>query len=236
MKTFTIVATTLVGAALTAGVVGAGVVYSGVYNVGADEPHLDATYWVLNTARERSVEVHAADIKTPPLGSQDQLLQGAATFNEMCVGCHIPPGGQMTAAAQGMYPAPADLMKSGKEMEAKEIYWILQHGIKPSGMPAWGPTHEPDELWAVTALVKAFPSMSNADYQRLVQTAKASGKGHHGGDGGDAHGQSEAGHHGSDGENEHVESEAGHHDRDSDDHGSSDTETGHDDGHSHAHG
>jgi hypothetical protein len=83
MKTFTIVATTLVGAALTAGVVGAGVVYSGVYNVAADKPHLDATYWVLNTARERSVEVHAANIKTPPLGGQDQLLQGADIYRRV---------------------------------------------------------------------------------------------------------------------------------------------------------
>lgn len=220
MQVFKTVLATLVVGALVVGVAGAGVVYSGVYNIAADDHHLDATYWVLSTAVERSIKVHAADLNTPQMGGQDQLLQGAATFNEMCVGCHIPPGGQMTAAAKGMYPMPANLMKSGEEMQAKEIYWVLQHGIKASGMPAWGPTHEADELWAVTALVKEFPNMNNADYKRLVRTAKASGKGHHGGDGSDAHG----------------ESEAGRHDGGSDNHGSSDTETGHDDGHAHAHG
>ena len=172
MNTFKIVLTTLVVGVLVAGATGAGIIYSGVYNVGADDHHLDVTHWMLNQARKRSVVAHAASIETPPLGSRQQLLIGAANFQEMCVSCHMPPGGQMTVAAQGMYPQPSNLMESGEEMPAKQIFWTLEHGIKASGMPAWGTTHGADELWALTALVKQFPKMSGADYQKLVRVAR----------------------------------------------------------------
>ena len=190
MKTFKIVLATLVVSGLVAGATGAGIIYSGVYNGGADNHHLDATYWVLNQARKRSVAAHSADIQAPELGGHDQLVEGAAHFSEMCTGCHVPPGGQMSEAAQGMYPQPANLAESGEEMPPRQIFWTLEHGIKASGMPAWGESDGPEALWALTALIKAFPDMNGAQYQALVNEAKAKGIGedeHSHGSHGDEH-------------------------------------------------
>ena len=47
-----------------------------------------------------------------------------------------------------------------QDKEAGEVYWILEHGIKLAGMPAFGPTHGEDELWAITAFVEQLPEMS----------------------------------------------------------------------------
>ncbi|MES1956231.1 c-type cytochrome [Salinisphaera hydrothermalis] len=190
MKTLNVVLTTLVVSGLVAGATGAGIIYSGAYNVAADDHHLDVTYWILNKARQRSVAAHSADIQAPELGGHRQLVQGAAHFSEMCTGCHVPPGGQMSEAAEGMYPQPPNLAESGAEMPARQIFWTLEHGIKASGMPAWGKSDSPEALWAVTALIKAFPNMSGDQYQTLVKEAKAKGIGEgehsHGGHG-DAH-------------------------------------------------
>jgi len=177
MNTLKTVVATLVVSGLVAGIAGAAVLYSGIYNVGADSHHLKATYWLLNKARQRSVVAHSAAIKAPTLDGHEQLVTGAAHFSEMCTGCHIPPGGQMPEAAEGMYPQPPDLAESGEEMPPRQIFWTLEHGIKASGMPAWGKTDGPDALWAITALIKAFPGMSGAQYQALVTEAKAKGVG-----------------------------------------------------------
>ncbi|GAB3684439.1 c-type cytochrome [Salinisphaera aquimarina] len=182
MKVWKTVLATLVVSGLVIGLAAAGVVYSGAYNVGANAKHWPITHWVLTAAVHHSVEQHAADIKAPELGSEQQLLAGAANFDAMCSGCHEPPGAKPSVAAQGMYPRPPNLAHAGKEMSPGEIYWVIKNGIKASGMPAWGASHGDEEMWAMTAFIQQLPDMSKTDYDRLLMTAKADGIGHHDGE------------------------------------------------------
>ncbi len=186
MRTFRIAATTLVAASVVAVAVASAAVYAGAYNVGADSPHWAATRWLLDTTRSRSVAAGAADIRPPELDGHDRLVRGAADFSAMCAGCHAPPGEQPGAMAGGVYPRPPDLGDAGAEMPPRQIYWTIAHGIKASGMPAWGTTHSADALWNMTALIQHFPDMTGDDYEQLLETAQARGLGHH--DGGHAHG------------------------------------------------
>jgi hypothetical protein len=61
-----------------------------------------------------------------------------------------------------------------------ELFWILKHGIKMTGMPSWG-DHSDGELWATVAFIEKLPGMTEQDYARLVMENVAHG-GHHGGD------------------------------------------------------
>jgi len=183
MKVWKTVLATLAISGLVVGLAAAGVIYSGAYNVAATAKHWPITRWVLAEAVHQSVERRAADIQAPELGGTSQLLAGAANFDAMCSGCHEPPGANPSVAAQGMYPRPPSLAEAGAHMSASEIYWILKHGIKASGMPAWGDTHSDEDLWAMTAFVKQLPDMSKANYDQMVAAADESGIGH-----GDGHG------------------------------------------------
>lgn len=197
MQVLKIVLATLIVSVLALGAAAAGVIYSGAYNVAATDKHWPVTYWVLNQTVHRSIERQAAGIEAPELGGKQQLLAGAANFDAMCASCHAPPGAKPSVAAQGMYPKPPDLAHAGDEKSASEIYWILKHGIKASGMPAWGGSHSDDDLWAMTAFVKQWPEMSEADYNQMLASAETSGVGHHaGGGGGDEHGDGHADEHG----------------------------------------
>ncbi len=192
MRVFKIALVTLVVSVLALGAAAAGIIYSGAYNVAATSEHWPVTRWALSQTVHRSIEQQATGIDVPELGSEDQLLAGAANFDAMCSGCHAPPGAKPSPAARGMYPAPPDLAHAGEEMAANEIYWVLKHGIKASGMPAWGPTHGDDELWAMTAFVKQWPDMSAADYDQLLAAAESSeiGHGHDGGSHDEGHSDS----------------------------------------------
>ena len=60
-------------------------------------------------------------------------------------------------------------------MSAQEIFWVINHGVKDTGMPAFGPTHDDRAMWSMTAFIKALPNLSAADYATL----KESVEGHH---------------------------------------------------------
>jgi hypothetical protein len=52
-------------------------------------------------------------------------------------------------------------------------FWIIKHGVKASGMPAWGATHDDDAIWAIVAFVQKLPSTSPEEYVRLTTSEGA---------------------------------------------------------------
>ena len=171
---------TLTLASLVAAVVGAGVVYSGVINVGADDPHFPAIHALLNTARERSIAVRARDVEVPNLADEKMIRSGAGNYNSMCIGCHLAPGVSETELSQSLYPAPPDLSKVGANGNPAATFWIIKHGIKASGMPAWGKSMGDDYIWGMVAFMQQLPSLDAAQYRALV--AFSDGHSHGGGE------------------------------------------------------
>lgn len=49
-----------------------------------------------------------------------------------------------------------------------EIYWIVKNGIKMTGMPAFGPTHDETELWGLVAFTRELPEMNAEAYARAI--------------------------------------------------------------------
>ena len=68
----------------------------------------------------------------------------------------------------------AGLAKTAPLYSPAELFWIVKHGIKMTGMPAWG-DHSDDELWATVAFVEKLPGMSEQDYARRVMASMAHG-------------------------------------------------------------
>jgi mono/diheme cytochrome c family protein len=156
-------------------VVAAGVIYSGIYPIGADVPHNKFTYWILEQAREKSIERAAKNIKVPDLSSADMLLSGGADYNDMCSSCHLKPGQNESDMTIGLYPKPPNLSladhkkEQGDEIdEAQKMFWTIKHGIKASGMPAWGLTHDDGRIWAMVAFIKKMPELTEDQYQVIT--------------------------------------------------------------------
>ena len=62
-------------------------------------------------------------------------------------------------------------------MTPAELFWVTKHGIRMTGMPAWGATHDDDALWPVVAFMTALPQLDGVGYKTLLE--KADGIGHH---------------------------------------------------------
>ena len=51
------------------------------------------------------------------------------------------------------------------------MHWVIKHGIKATGMPAWGPTHDDETLWSVVAFLQKLPALDEKSYRDLVGKA-----------------------------------------------------------------
>ena len=168
----TIIASLLIAALLV--VLGAGaVIYAGMYDVAATTPHWPFTAWLLETARTRSIKARAAEIQTPRgLDDPAKLVIGVEHYAAHCAVCHGAPGVPKGDIARGLYPPPPDLAKAAPVYSPAELFWIVKHGIKMTGMPAWS-DHSNEELWATVGFLQKLTSMSEQDYARLVTASMA---------------------------------------------------------------
>ncbi|MGS0943610.1 c-type cytochrome (plasmid) [Pseudomonas luteola] len=215
----------------------AGVVFSGLISVAADDPHTGAVHAFLETARNRSIEVRSEDIAVPSLDDEDQIRAGAGNYDSMCVGCHLAPGMAETELSNGLYPAPPNLAEAGLYDDPAKTFWVIKHGIKATGMPAWGKSMAAPYIWEMVAFLRKLPDLDEGAYRALV--ASSGGHQHGGGETPAGHGKqhgeiaSDDHHQGDSGGSDHHGSSgsggapgqpgSGHHDgKESDDHHASD--------------
>lgn len=151
--------------ALVAVVAGLLYIYSGAYNIAATEPHSDVVQWVLGTAQERSIRTHAETVDITVPSDSSTLRSGYRAYVDMCVVCHGAPGEDRGWMGQGLNPEPPDLARAAERLTADEIFWVLRHGIKLTGMPALASTHSDEEILELTAFVAHLPDMTEAEYQ-----------------------------------------------------------------------
>ncbi|MDQ2991037.1 MAG: cytochrome c [Pseudomonadota bacterium] len=171
-------------------------VQSGIYNFAADAPHTAFVFSLLERMRDRSVDTRSSTIKVPDLASRQRIVQGAGNYNAMCAQCHLAPGMGATELSKGLYPSPPNLAQ--EPVDAAHAFWVIKHGVKASGMPAWGKSMQDDYIWNMTAFLRALPKLDAAGYRSMV----AESGGHsHGGD--ESDGVVESHHHGSEEMDQH---------------------------------
>jgi mono/diheme cytochrome c family protein len=94
------------------------------------------------------------------------LVEGFSHYNEMCSTCHGGPGVSPDELAKGLYPRPPKFYKSDDMPDTAEAFWIIKNGIKFTSMPAFGPTHSDQKIWAITDfLLNKMNKMSPEEYQ-----------------------------------------------------------------------
>lgn len=158
-------------AALVAGglAVGAVFVRSGVYNFAADEPHTALVFSLIETMRDRSIQVRAERIQIPDLSDQTRIVKGAGNYQAKCTTCHRAPGRDASELSRGLYPAPPDLAKEA--VEPAIAFWVIKHGVKASGMPAWGKSMGDEDIWNLTAFLQKLPRLDAAAYGQMVTSS-----------------------------------------------------------------
>lgn len=145
-----------------------GFAVSGIYDVGADHPHWTVTQWLLERARTRSVAARSKGITVPPLDDANLVAMGAEHYAEMCAACHLAPGREESALRSGLYPQPPNLVERGRDLSPQDTFWIIKHGFKMTGMPAWGATHDDHSIWALVAFLRELPQLSPQSYRALA--------------------------------------------------------------------
>jgi len=108
---------------------------------------------------------NAATVKDPLPVDDANMLAGADLFKEHCAVCHGLPGKPQTFISEGMFPSPPQLFEKDDMVTRHPegvTYWKVSHGIRLSGMPAFGSNLSDTQRWQITMLVSHADKLSPA--------------------------------------------------------------------------
>jgi mono/diheme cytochrome c family protein len=156
------------------GLVAAAFAASGLFNVAASIPPGALETRVARFALDRSVSRRAPKSPNPIHADAESLHAGLEHYRGMCLNCHGAPGVDASEAADGLNPPAPDLsLPRVQKRTDGELFWIVQNGIRMTGMPAFGTTHKDEEIWKIVAFVRRLPELPPDDVKALRAAAAA---------------------------------------------------------------
>jgi mono/diheme cytochrome c family protein len=98
---------------------------------------------------DASVDRRAPDGATPQL-TEEQVVEGVKLYKTYCAECHgSPERAEQKLASLSFYPPAPQFMDDAPDMSENDNFYIIQHGIRCTGMPAWGKNLSTQQLWEV---------------------------------------------------------------------------------------
>lgn len=145
--------------------------WSGAMQISASSGHWRITDWFLHWVMRNSVRTYSL-FQTPEDPLDDSgLVSAAGHFRQACQVCHGAPGVRPSPVMQKATPPAPDLARTAVEWRDRELFWIIRHGVKFTGMPAWAVPDRPDEVRRMAAFVRRLPDMTPAQYRALTEAS-----------------------------------------------------------------
>jgi predicted CXXCH cytochrome family protein len=138
-----------------------------------DEPSLPERV-VARTIRNLSIPGASARVTNPWKASPDNLKEGRETFIARCATCHGHDGRGLTTVGQNEYPKPPDLLSpQTQSLSDGQIHYIIENGVRLTGMPAWGNPHEEqgDASWKLVLFIRDLRHPTAAEKTEQQQSS-----------------------------------------------------------------
>jgi mono/diheme cytochrome c family protein len=159
---------------LLVGAGAAAIVYTGSFNTSAEIPPGRMEKRIATLALNKSVERRAPNRKNPLPATPENLRGGLAHYRENCLVCHGAPGVDPGEIGQGLNPGAPDLTLPRVQARTDgQLYWLVDEGIRMTGMPAFGPTHGENELWQIVAFLRHLPEITAEETTQLKGETEA---------------------------------------------------------------
>lgn len=114
--------------------------------------------WAATRAKRWLIGREARGIAAP-VASESSVNVGQMQYAAQCQACHGIGGRTPTEIGRGMYPPAPDLGAAQVQRYADaELFWIIQHGIRLTGMPGFGRTLSDEEIWPLVHYLRTLPS------------------------------------------------------------------------------
>jgi len=148
---------------------------AGAMPANADAAPSKLERWAAGTSLHATLARDAPKQPNPVPPTDANLVAGIKLYAANCAICHGGADANPSNIARGLYQRPPQLAKDGVEDDPEGVtFWKVDHGIRLTGMPAFGKTLDESQIWELALFLKHMDSLPPAA-QRIWQKVTASG-------------------------------------------------------------
>ena len=105
------------------------------------------------SAVDASTERNAPELKNPLAADEANLVAGAKLYVDHCAGCHGLPANPDSQFGRSFNPPVPAFFKDAPDMPEYQNFYIIQHGVRWTGMPAWKGTLSDAQAWQLVTFL-----------------------------------------------------------------------------------
>lgn len=126
----------------------------GYMAVNADARPGAIEHWLANSALDAAVEHQAPQVANPVPKTDANLIEGMKLYAMNCALCHGGLDRKRNVLGGAFYPPAPQIIVRGLDDPEWHTFFVIKHGVRLTGMPAWDKVMSDDDLWKITAFVK----------------------------------------------------------------------------------
>jgi mono/diheme cytochrome c family protein len=130
--------------------------------------------WMARRARTLAAPAGARERTNPVADSPEVLAEARAHWADHCATCHANNGSGDTEMGKRLYPPAPDMRQAEtQQMTDGELFYIIQNGIRMTGMPAWGGSspnamsHDEQDSWKLVRFIRHLTALSNQEEREM---------------------------------------------------------------------
>src|SRR6266851_1240080 len=124
---------------------------------------------IARAARRLSVPRGARDARNPLPFTPELWRDSRAHFADHCASCHGNDGPGHTELGRNLYPKAPDMrLPDTQRLSDGELYWIIENGVRLTGMPAWGDgTADDATTWKLVHFVRHLNDLTSEHLKEM---------------------------------------------------------------------
>lgn len=128
-------------------------------------------------ARKIATPADAKNLTNPrPQQTAEMITEADEHFVEHCGMCHGIDGRGDTVIGRNLFPKVPDMSQPDtQQLSDGELFYIINNGIRLTGMPAFGSEDKPEAIWDLVSLIRRLPKLSPEELQHLQKAAADAG-------------------------------------------------------------
>jgi mono/diheme cytochrome c family protein len=126
--------------------------------------------FIARTVRNLAIGWHAGHQPNPVPNTEESIADGRAHFADHCASCHANDGSGDTEMGRGLYPRSPDMrLAATQNLEDHELFYIIENGIRLTGMPAWGTGTKAgeQETWRLVHFIRHLPRITPEEIEQM---------------------------------------------------------------------
>ena len=127
---------------------------------------------VARTMRRLAIPRGDRSRQNPVARSPEVIAEGMAHYADHCAACHANDGSGDTEMGRGLYPKPPDMRLPATQLLTDgELFYIIENGVRLTGMPAWGTgTHKDEEsTWHLVHFIRELSRLTPEQVEQMKQ-------------------------------------------------------------------